>query len=171
MNWRFTILMLTCVAIARAASTTQLSLTTVSEEGHHQIQATLLSAGKPVENATISFGVKRTFGTLVLGEDKTLDDGTAAVNFPVDLPGNARGEIEVVAQVKAPQQFASVQTAATFSGAKYFTARSEPLPRALWAPHAPPALVIPIVVLVGGVWVTYAFVVAQVLAIRRGGKS
>src|SRR5437762_10594386 len=67
-----------------------ISLALVTEEGKQLIRAVVVANGKPVENATVSFGVRRTFGTLVLGEDRTLDDGSAAVPFPNDIPGGPK---------------------------------------------------------------------------------
>ena len=148
----------------------QISLALVTEEGKQLIRAIVLANGKPVENATVSFGVRRTFGTLVLGEDRTLDDGSAAVPFPKDLPGGPKGQLQVIAEIKFPAAFASLRTEAILDGAKVVSVNPEPLPRALWAPRAPYALIIPIVLLLAGVWATYAFVFVQVLAIRRGAK-
>lgn len=152
-------------------SNAQVSLDLVTEEGQQQIRATVVSGGKPIENATVSFGVKRTFGTLVIGEDKTLDDGTAAVKFPADLPGGPDGVLIVTAQATPPGTNVPVYAEAKLSGAAKVALPSQPLPRALWAPHAPLELIIPIVLLLLGVWSTYAFAVAQIIAIRRGAKQ
>ena len=148
-----------------------LAIDVVTEDGQKLIRAKLSAGGKPVEDATISFGVKRRFGTLSLGEDRTLDDGSAAVKFPSDLPGGATGTLHVIAHVTTPPQFASVQAQRNFTGAKMVAARAGPLPRALWAPRAPFPLLIPIVALVVGVWLAYLFVFIQVLAIRKGARK
>jgi hypothetical protein len=151
-----------------SAPSAEVSLQLVTEDGEKLIRAVVTSGGKPVENATVSFGVKRTFGTMKVGEDHTLDDGSAAARFPADLPGGPTGELEVVAQVEAPAQFAPARAEARFEGAKKFVPAAKSLPRALWARRAPYALMAPIVVLLAGVWSAYAFVVSQILAIRKG---
>ena len=160
---------------ASTASTTQpnvkMSLDLVTEDGQKLIRAVVTSGGKPVENVNVSFGVKRTFGALLLGEDRTLDDGSAAIKFPADIPGGPTGTLEVIAQIKAPPQYASISAQGRFSGARKFTPDTQTLPRALWAPRAPYALLIPIVALLAGVWLAYAFVFMQVLAIRKGAKK
>ena len=155
---------------ATAAAAAEMKLDLVTEEGQPLIRAVLTQSGKPVENASILFGVRRSFGTLVIGEDKTLDDGSAAVRFPQNLPGGQSGELHIVAQVKSPPDFAAVRGHVMLAGVKV-APPADPFPRALWAPHAPLQLVIPIVVLLGGVWATYAYVVVQVIAIRRGGRT
>jgi hypothetical protein len=93
------------------------------------------------------------------------------VPFPKDIPGGPKGQLQVVAEIKSPEQFASLRAEAVFDGAKPLAVNADSLPRALWAPRAPYALLIPIALLLAGVWSTYAFVFAQVLAIRRGAKS
>jgi len=152
-------------------SSVKLSLDVVTEDGQKLIRAVFTSGGKPVENANVSFGVKRTFGTLLLGEDRTLDDGSAAVKFPADIPGGPTGTLEVIAQVTAPPQYASIRAQSAFDGARKFIPDAQGLPRALWAPRAPYPLLIPIVLLLAGVWLAYAFVFIQVLAIRKGANK
>jgi hypothetical protein len=107
----------------------------------------------------------------LLGEDRTLDDGSAAVKFPADIPGGPTGTLDVVVQITAPPQYASIRAQSSFSGARKFIPDTEGLPRALWAPRAPYPLLIPIIVLVAGVWLVYAFVFIQVLGIRKGAKK
>ena len=147
------------------------TLAVITEEGQKLIRATVTADGKPVENATVQFCVSRTFGDLKLGEDKTLDDGTAAVPFPVGLPGGPRGELSLCAELKAPTAYAGACAGITYAGGVIVTPAAEPFPRALWAPHAPVPLLVVICSLLAGVWITYAFVVSQVVAIWKGTRS
>ena len=148
------------------------ALAVVTEEGQKLIRATVTAAdGKPVENATVQFCVSRTFGDLKLGEDKTLDDGTAAVPFPVGLPGGPRGELALCAELKAPAPYAGACARITDASGLVVTPAAEPFPRALWAPHAPVPLLVVICSLLAGVWTTYVFVVSQVIAIWKGTRS
>lgn len=150
------------------AATAQLKLQLVTEEGHKKIQATLTDNGKTIENATVAFFARRTFGELALGKDQTLDDGTAEIDFPADLPGNAAGELLVTAKVQIPGKYANVSAQATFGGAKIIPSTSDEYPRALWAPRAPWLLVITIVGILAAVWCVYSYVVAQLWAVYRG---
>lgn len=151
----------------------KLALAVVTEEGHKLVRATVTGPdGKPVENASVLFCVRRTFGNLKLGEDKTLDDGTAAVPFPTGLPVDGAGEFVLGAEVKSPSAYAGACAQINDPGGLVPPAAAEdPFPRALWAPHAPLPLLIVICSLLAGVWTTYAFVVTQVIAIRKGPKS
>jgi len=95
-------------------TTVVLSVTT--EEGQKMLEAAVTLDGKPVEDATVEFLVKRTFGAIAIGQDKTLDDGTAAVKFPADLPGNAAGMLHVLAEVRLPALHAGARTEADLPG-------------------------------------------------------
>ena len=150
------------------AVTAELKIQLTTEEGKKQIQATLTAGGKPVEGATVAFTVKRTFGNLPIGKDQTLDDGTAAVTFPADLPGGATGELQVIASVQAPTKYSQITARATFSGAATIHPSDDEFPRALWAPRAPWLLVGTIVGILAAVWCVYAYVLAQLWALYRG---
>lgn len=159
-----------CVSAAEVQDQTspaRIFIATSMEEGRKMIVATVTREGKPVPNAHVMLQVKRTFGDLTLGEDDTLDDGTAAVPFPADLPGNSEGQIQVLAQIKSPADSAAIRTQVTLDGALKPRLEADPYPRALWSPHAPFALVLTICTLLTIVWSTYAFVVVQLIKIKK----
>jgi Ni/Fe-hydrogenase subunit HybB-like protein len=149
----------------------QVALAVVTEDKEQLVRATITFNGKPVENATVQFFAGRTFGNLKLGEDKTLDDGTAAVKFPTGLPGGANGELNLIAEVTASTNYAGACTTITASGGVPARAAVEPFPRALWAPHAPIILLVVIACLFGSVWITYAYVTWQLFALRKGASQ
>jgi hypothetical protein len=143
-----------------------------TEEGKKVLHATVTVDGKPLRDAKVQFGAARTFGVLTLGEDATDDDGVAAVSFPLDLPGNERGELNIIATITSPAAYAGARQAKIVSGVAAVVAPAQPtFPRALWAPRAPLPLLLSVLAAIGGVWITYAFVIAQVLAIRKGGRQ
>ena len=145
----------------------QLVLSTGIEEGKKVIIATATLDGKPLTGAKVAIQVQRTFGLLTLGEEETIDDGTVAVPFPADLPGSAEGRLNVIAQIKTPEQYASIHAQATLDGALILKPKPNPFPRALWSPQAPVALVATIVALLSIVWTTFAYVAFQLLRIRQ----
>jgi hypothetical protein len=154
-----------------AAAEVQVTLSMDVEDGKKQLIATVKRAGKPVENARVSFGAKRSFGLLVLGTDVTLDDGTAAIPFPTDLPGDAQGNLELSATVQGPLSQWGAAAQATLAGGKPKEPPADSFPRALWAPAAPLGLIGAIAVLVGGAWGAYLFVAFQLIAIRKGASE
>jgi hypothetical protein len=52
---------------------------------------------KPIKSATIKLSVKRQFGNLNIGESQTNELGIAIFDFPVDIPGNEEGLLELIA--------------------------------------------------------------------------
>lgn len=142
-----------------------------AEEGRKVIVAKVTLDGQPVEGAKVAVQVQRTFGQLTLGVDETLDDGTVAVPFPADLPGGPAGRINVSAEIIAPAQYASIRTQVMLSGALGVTPEAESFPRVLWSPKAPLGLIIVIAALLTIVWSTYAYVVRQLIKIKKSAKS
>ena len=161
----------TGAATLPTAADVQVTLSTDTEEGKKQLVATVKRAGKPVENAMVSFGAKRTFGRLILGTDVTLDDGTAAIPFPADLPGDETGNLELSAVVQGPLSQWGASASAVLPGGRAKAPSVESFPRALWSPYAPVGLIAAIAILVGGAWGAYVFVGYQLLTIRKGASS
>ncbi len=155
----------------RPAAPIHLALATVVQDGQKLIQITATRAGKPVSGLTVTLSVQRLFGRMKLGHDQTYDDGTAYVPFPTDLPGGPKGQLKLYAQVTAPAADAAVTAQATVGGAVVVPAVAKPFPRALWSPRPPLLLAIVIVGLMLGVWLTYAYVVLQMVLIRKGALT
>lgn len=153
------------------AAKPQIALSVSKEEGKPTLVATVTLNGKGLENAKVEFSVERTFGQLLLGQDTTLDDGTAAAAFPSDLPGGPNGELNVRAEIKAPEKYASVRAQARFGGALKFQPENQPFPRALWSPRAPVGLLVTLLVILGTVWGLYAYVVVQLIQIKKRTKA
>ncbi len=149
------------------AMTPRVTLESTMEEGQKILHAAVTVDGKPVQSATVAFYVRRTFGNMLLGQDQTDDDGTAAIPFPTDLPGMPQGELQVTAVVTAPPQYTSGNAAATFTGAPVVPASADAFPRALWAPQAPLMLIVIILAILAAVWLAYVYVGVQLLRIRQ----
>jgi len=154
------------------AAKVQIVLSSGIEDKKPILRADVSMDGKPLKDVKVQFAVKRTFGELVLGNDQTLDDGSAAVAFPDDLPGGPGGELGIVARVVEPERYKGAAGQATLTGGLAVTPVDQPaFPRALWAPHAPLPLVFTIVILLAGVWSAYVFCVIQIIRIRKGDRK
>jgi len=153
-----------------AAPSTQpiIALKSDVEEGKKMLVATVTLGDKPVEDAAVKFFARRTFGSLSIGTEKTLDDGTAAVPFPSDLPGGSSGKLDLVAEITQTETIAAARVESAFLGGKIVPHIQEQLPRALWAPNAPMTLIAGILTLMTGVWVTYLYVVLQLIKLKKG---
>ncbi len=161
-------------AAMQPATTQPAAIVTVSagiDEGKKVLSAKVTAGGKPVEGAKVAFFVVRTFGNLKLGEETTLDDGTAMVPFPEGLPGGPTGQLDIIARITAPERYASARATATVNGGLEVAVDESPtFPRAIWAPRAPWPLLVTFGVLLGGVWSTYLFVILQLRNVVRSGK-
>jgi hypothetical protein len=146
-------------------------LSRATEEHKELLVATVTRAGKPVENARVGFFARRTFGELKLGEEVTLDDGTAAVPFPQGLPGGPGGKLDFIARVKEPANLAGALGRATMDGGVVIPPEEDPFPRALWSPYAPLPLIVTLVTLLSAVWSIYGFVLFQLRKIRNGSQT
>ena len=145
----------------------QITLTRTTEDQQEMLVAKVLAGGHPVAGALVSFSVKRLFGLMSLGEDQTLDDGTAAVPFPSGLSGDAQGELAISVSVRSPPALAGPALEVRLGGAAPARTSFASDPRALWSSRAPLAIVGTIGFLLLCVWTTYGFVVSQLAAMYR----
>jgi hypothetical protein len=152
--------------------TPSITLKPAVEEGKKVLQAVVMLDGKPLPDIKVRFGIVRTFGIAWLGEDSSDADGIAAIPFPQELPGNERGELEATANITSPAAWAGRQQMQWIPGGLAVIPPTNPaFPRALWSARTPLPLLASILGAVGAVWLTYAFVITQILAIRKGGRS
>ncbi|MFI5311957.1 MAG: NrfD/PsrC family molybdoenzyme membrane anchor subunit [Gemmatimonadales bacterium] len=150
-----------------AGAQSQIALKRTVEDKQEMLVATVTANGRPVKDAVVAFSVARTFGTMALGEDQTLDDGTAAVKYPAGLPGDAKGEQVFSVVVKSPPALAGAPVEVKLGGAQPARTPLAEVPRALWSSRPPLPIVGTIAFLLLCVWSTYGFVVSQLAAMYR----
>ncbi len=143
-----------------------IEITREDDDGEILLFATVTLDGEPVEGALVTFAVVRTFGAFVLGSEETFDDGTAAVEFPIGIPGDASGHFTVVASIEGDADMPPASASASFKSDAPPASTQELFPEALWSARPLWPLVAVIAVLVAGVWCTYAFVIVQLLKLR-----
>lgn len=147
----------------------EISIGSQIEEGKKVLVATVRLSGKPLEGVKVAFFAERTFGRLALGIQETLDDGTAAVPFPSDLPGGSTGELSIVVKLIEPPKLAGAERHAKLPGGLVVPEVEDPYPAALWSPVAPPVLVVTIAALLAVVWSFYLFVLYTLFKLRKEG--
>jgi Ni/Fe-hydrogenase subunit HybB-like protein len=157
---------------ARASAQVQkpvprIELTRSMVDSQDVLVAKVSTNGRAVVHAVVEFSVTRTFGVMTLGQDTTRDDGTARVGFPVGLPGDARGELKFRVSIESPSDLIGPPLEVVLAGGAPRVAFIDNVPRALWSSRAPLPMVATIIFLLLCVWITYAFVVIQLLAMRH----
>ena len=140
------------------------------EDGRREVIATVREGGKPIPSVGVSFRLVRSFGDLPLGEDTTLDDGTAAAPLPRELRPS-EGGWSVKISLTSPEVFAGQSRELSLAAPSGCGPTQPPRHRELWSRDAPFSLVLTVLILVGGAWAVFAFTCRQLLAIRREGKG
>jgi quinol-cytochrome oxidoreductase complex cytochrome b subunit len=128
----------------------EITLRTGIEEGKKMLMASVTQSRKPVERVKIAFFVQRDSGLQEIGQDETLDDGSAAIRFPEEIPGGPGGELHIEAEIREPKSLAGVKGVATLPG-------GIPTPPAPWGPSSPRALAVIGVIFFSGVLTTAVF--------------
>lgn len=144
-----------------AATSVSLALTP-RDDGDLLARAVLTDArGQPMADRTITFILTTQFGgELVLDTPTTMEDGSAVVR----IPATGANAMRITAYFEGGDglAYSESQADATLSAGQM----EHPLGQ-LSARTAPPVLALALIVVLGGVWATYGFVVYQVALIRR----
>ena len=138
-----------------------IELTQEEEDGEQMLFATVTLDDEPVEGVEVTFTVLRTFGGIILGSEGTFDDGTAAVEFPTAISGDASGQFTVVATIPGDKDQPPVSASKSFESKVSPPSTQDFFPSALWSARPLWPLVSVIAVLLLGVWSVYAFVLIQ----------
>ncbi len=117
--------------------------------------------GSPLVDVPVAFILHTSVGgDLVLGTPKTIDNGSAVLK----IPATGADSVRVTATFDGGNGLAYAETSEELALSS--PAMLHPLDP-LSTPTAPPALALALLVVLGGVWITYSFVVYQVIRIRR----
>lgn len=133
----------------------------------HQVEAS--GEEIPVDEDVI-FYVPRQFSMLKIGEVE-LEDGKGTVDFPVTLPGDSIGNLQIIAIIEESRDFGNVEAL----GAKDWGKPRPPViieeRRGLGDTDAPLWMVYTLIVLLSAVWFHYVYIMYVFLAIKRKGKG
>ena len=153
------------------AGITTISAKLGQEDGKPELIATVTSEGRPVPNAGVTFSLVRTFGDLTLGQDTTLDDGTAAAPFPKELDADAQGGWTFKVALTSPEALAGQTKTIRVESSAAPAKAAAPAPRELWSRATPWSVVITVLALAGSAWAVYGFAGYQLYLIKQGGKD
>ena len=125
----------------------------------------------PVPDEDVYVYVRRMFMDLPIGEDFLDENGEFITEVPDDIPGNASGDIEVIARFNEHYLFGTVEKRQTVTWGvptEYDYAVAQ---RTLWTQIAPLWMVITLSVLLAGVWGHYIYVVVQLIRLKKIARS
>lgn len=159
------------------ASVKEVNLTlTLSKKGSVKLITVLASEvlpngeQHPVPNAEVNFGIRRLFGIAPLGDEATAttdENGMATFNFPDGIKGDEKGKVVVIARMIDNDVYGNVEAASAAAWGERLIPETNPFPRALWEPRAPVLLITAFSIIFGGIWFTYAFVILQLVKIKK----
>ena len=153
--------------------TLEMDLTMVDSVGYVSLKAYTVAEGEnlPVVDEDIYVYVKRMFSDMPIGEDFLDENGEYKVEIPNDIPGNAEGDIEVIARFNDHYMFGTVEKREVV---RWGIPTKHKLPggqRTLWTQIAPLWMVITLSILLLGVWGHYTFVVIQLIRIKKESRK
>ena len=149
----------------------RLEITPVKEDSPLIVKVKLvdLSTGTetPVPETDLGVFVNRMFSALKLGEGKTDETGEASIEIPNNLPGDANGNITLLAKLDENEVYGNLEAAVTQQWGVPVSDELKRLPRALWSPYPPVWMLITFVILMSAVWGHYIVIIVQLFRLRK----
>lgn len=134
-----------------------------------KVKFTDLSGGPDsiAANTTVSVFVKRSFNPLKLGEGTTDESGEAIIEIPAKLPGDAKGNITLLARIDENENYGNLEAALAQPWGVSVSDKLQDMPRALWSAHPPLWMLITFIILVGTVWGHYIVIIYELFRLRK----
>ena len=128
-----------------------------------------LSTGteRPVDSTALGVYVKRLFSALKLGEGTTDATGETTVEIPKDLPGDAKGNLTLLARLDENETYGNLEASVVQQWGTPVSDELIELPRALWSSHPPIWMLVTFVVLMSTVWGHYLVIIIQLFRLRK----
>jgi hypothetical protein len=149
----------------------RLEITPVKEDSLLSVSVKLidLSSGTetPVSETAIGVFVKRLFLPLKLGEGTTDEAGEATVEIPGKLPGDARGDITLLAKLEENETYGNMEASVVQNWGVPVSTVLKELPRALWSSHPPVWMLVTFVILMTAVWGHYIVIIFELFRLRK----
>jgi hypothetical protein len=147
----------------------EMSLDLVDSVKTVSVRAYTLADGEevPVADEDVYVYVNRMFSYLPVGEDFLDENGEFVTEVPGDIPGNANGDIEVIARFDNHYMFGTVEKRQTIQWGMPTRHEIPVSQRTLWTQIAPLWMIITLSIMLVGVWGHYIYVVVQLIRLRR----
>jgi len=155
------------VSIKRA----RLEITPVKTDSLLSVNVKLIDIGTgkeiPVPETVLGIFVHRSFKPQKVAEGTTDENGEATVEVPNNLPGDAKGNITLMAKLDENEMYGNLETAVVQKWGIPVSDKLNELPRALWSAHPPYWMMITFIVLMGTVWGHYLVILIQLFRLRK----
>ena len=121
----------------------------------------------PIPEIGVGIFVKRIFLPLKVGEGTTDENGEATVEIPGNLPGDAKGNITLLAKLDESELYGNLEAGVVSMSGTPVSDKVQVAPRALWSAHPPLWMMITFIILMVTVWGHYIVIVYELLRLRK----
>ena len=125
----------------------------------------------PAEEVSINIGVQRLHSVLPLDEIETDEDGIAMLEFPDNIPGDAEGNITVVAKVDESDDYGTVETTSQEKWGVPVDYEVKPLPRQLFTDEAPLWMIASVFIILLGAWYHFFLSISKLVKLKKEGDA
>lgn len=124
----------------------------------------------PLKEEAVTVSVQRMFSRLPIGEVTLDEEGKGSVEFPVNLPGDSVGNLQVVAFIADHEIYGNIEASTEI---KWGIPKQQVLVthRALWTQIAPLWMIVSLTILLIGVWAHYIYVIIQLIIVKLKGAK
>ena len=155
------------VSIKRA----MLKITPVKQDSLNTVTVKLidLATGKetPVPEIAVGVFVHRMINPLKVGEGTTDTSGEASVEIPNNLPGDANGNITLLAKLDESELYGNLESGVTQPWGVKVSDQIKKLPRALWSASPPIWMIVTFAILMIAVSGHYIVIIVQLFRLRK----
>ncbi len=148
-----------------------LTITPVKEDSLLSVSVKLVDmvsgVETPVKEAVIGIFVTRLFNPLKVVEATTDENGEASVEFPANLPGDAKGNLTLLARLDESEVYGNLEASSEQKWGVPVSNLNEEQPRALWSSHPPMWMLITFIVLMVTVWGHYIVIIYELFRLRK----
>jgi len=149
----------------------RLEITPVKEDSLLTVQVKLVEVGTgaeiPIPEAVVGIFVKRLFLPLKVGEGTTDENGEASVEFPANLPGDAKGNLTLIAKLDENETYGNLEASVVQQWGTSVSNKIEDQPRALWSSNPPMWMLITFIILMVAVWGHYIVIIYELFRLRK----
>ena len=128
-----------------------------------------LSTGgeKPLVETDLAIYVKRMINPLKIAEGKTDSSGVADVEIPSKLPGDSKGNIELIARLDDNEDYGTIEASTVQAWGTRISDTVTDLPRSLYSTHPPIWMLVTFIILVTVVWGHYIVIIYELFRLRK----
>ncbi len=132
-----------------------------------KVRLTDAASGAAVAKTNVGVFVKRAFFPLKVGEGTTDENGEATVEIPKNLPGDAKGNIVIIAKLDENETYGNVEADSQQPWGNAVSDKAATQPRALWSTHPPLWMLFTFLILVTIVWGHYIVIIFELFRLRK----